>query len=216
MKKLILITLLTFSFDTFAAGDGCRHCAIRHGLPVNSELDLFASISAKAEAVLKKTNEAKLKKFIKKLCRVFNGASKTGTNPKLQVQNHIMTFLNEPTNSSKKEKLAQVFFNRYNNYLYCENTFHYASTKRPKQHLFKLFVDYREDQDFFYEWFAVRGNSDRPNMNAVQEVNGKKETLLDYIDYLIETNNKDLNPKELKKLRRRLKRYGARKAVDLK
>lgn len=214
MKNLFLTIILSLSLSSFA-NDECIHCDENPGVPVNQQLDMFVSISSKATNVLKKTNEKKLKAFVKKLCLKFENATKVGKDSRETVKIEILRFLGEPDNSPKKDKLTQTFMNRYNSHLYCEDTYKFTSSRRPRQHLFKLFIDFRRDDQFYNEWLAKQGNRDRPSFNAIQKVNGKNETLLDYIEFLVNSGYTEYNPKELKRLMRRLRRAGARKAEEL-
>ena len=83
------------------------------------------------------------------------------------------------------------------------------------QHLSKRIIDMRLHKDVYYKYLLRDKEID---INGIDIVNGRKETILDYIDGILSDPDAEdkYNVKEIKGLRRMfVKRFGAKSAEEL-
>ncbi len=121
----------------------------------------------------------------------------------------ILRELSTIGSSKSQDKAVSDFLNRYSNKMVCVKN-HLERNSRPL-HLYKtavldgvldLFDELMDDEVYQIDW------------NAYQIVNGKKETLIDYLDKVL--NGKFKNDSDLELLRDDLINYGAKRGKDLK
>jgi hypothetical protein len=124
------------------------------------------------------------------------------------ILDEIGVSLNDPNRS----KLISDFFNSNHNKLICNKK---SSQKfRDNEHLFKRAIA-TEKYDYIYH---LAGNDEYSvNLNAYEIVEGKKETLLDYVDMILDDpeKRKGFNIDELKLLRLTLVEIGVVKGEEL-
>jgi hypothetical protein len=146
-----------------------------------------------------------------RICR--NGYINWGSSaPVSGFEKAILRHLELPENSAEKEKHISKFFNENNSKLICgEDNDEYI---REEEHILKRSIALGE-----YNFLSHAANSSKYELdwNFYEVVDGKKETILDYLDNIIEDEELalDYNVPELKTLIGTLEDSGAKRGKDI-
>lgn len=123
-----------------------------------------------------------------------------------------------------KDEPYQTYLKKYLPNLICDTQELYSSSMREQNSFYKHVIDLGRT-DYFNKYFfgvCVSNNFEKGiNVNQIEIINGQKETLLDFLDRVIDFRNKsptgfEESMKNLRKLRRELVEYcGAKKGSEL-
>jgi hypothetical protein len=134
-------------------------------------------------------NKYKFKIMINKLCSNLMAAR---TDESLKIGNKLETImlhyngLTQET-SDYKEKLEHFWDVNKNDFI-CEANSHYG-----KQHILKVMVDMQLYRPILIKYFLSKKTGYKLNMNAFEVVNGKPETIVDYLQEIMEGKNSSEN-----------------------
>ena len=135
-----------------------------------------------------------------------------GPEPVTDFENSILSHLGVAVDSPDREKHISKFFNENNAKLICgEDTDEFI---RPNEHILKRSIALSE-----YDFLLHAANSSKYTLdwNFYEMVDGKKETILDYLDMII--NDEELaleyNIPELKELITVLEQSGGKRGKEL-
>ena len=159
----------------------------------------------------KELTESEIKSIAHKLCGNIKVASAGGFE-KEKFQNYIFEALNVNLEISDDSKYGIIsnFLNKYKQKLVCEKSKDKGGDRN--RHLYKVAV--LEGVIDFYDEILLDDDFYTINLNAYEIVNGKKETLIDYIDYLISTGLHGKSDLEL--LRDDIIDLGGKRGMELK
>jgi len=134
-------------------------------------------------------NKYKFKIMVDKLCSNLMAAR---TDESIEIGKKIESIMldyNSLTQESSdyKEKLEH-FWNVNKNDFNCEANSHYGG-----QHILKVMVDMQMYEPTLIKYFLSKKTGYRLNMNAFEVVNGKPETIVDYLQQIMEGKNSSEN-----------------------
>lgn len=178
------------------------------------------SPSADSGSVAESTPPAKLtaKRIIRNICRRITISSGVST-PTYQIfKEEVGKFVGVSTNSPEIGRQVETFWNTHHNHFIC-NMAEITPEGRKQLHITKMALEYDLFTDYFKNFFTIRNSPYQYNVNSVQIVNGKKETVIDYIDSILNAPQdiqKYYNIKQIKMFRKLLvRKYGAKRASEL-
>ena len=212
MKYLITI-LLVFSIQyTFAQAreDSPNSTCGTKGI---ARPDTQAEMN-EVEKLTNQLEKENLKVLANQICSAMNSALSSNTYDVLRgVNRYISTFLNlDPKQDNSKEIFE--FWSKNSKDLICEVDS--SSEGRKKEHVLKRAIALQIHNKLFYQYLFRAGHDEI--FNAVEIVDGEEETILDYIDKIMQQDDfEDLyEPSEVKKLRHLLaNKFGAKTAQEL-
>lgn len=172
------------------------------------------SVHADSTSNTKQTPQGHNRKFADELCvRVLSARNATGEDIPTLIKNEFAKHLGiNVTDPDYQTKVTQ-FWNANQNDFICSGKL--STQYRESEHLLKRMINLNEDSNFFYNFLLDDMNV---RVNAVENVDGKPETVIDFIDKILLTPEKQryYSFDKLKKLRKMLvDYYGAKKAIDL-
>lgn len=128
-------------------------------------------------------------------------------------ENSILSYLGFPESTPNKEKIISKFFNENNSKLICNDDS--DSYIRPNEHILKRSLG-RAEHDFLK--YIANSSKYEIDWNFYEIVDGKKETMLDYIEKIINDPElaEDYNIPELKTLVRTIEGRGGKRGHELK
>lgn len=190
LAKSILLACMLSTFSVFATSsdDGCISC--------QSELSGKPDTSNIVE--LSNTINPDIEHLANRICARMTLAHSTGTSSSYEVfESVILNYLGVTRADSSYRSKVTDFWNRYSDQMVCTDEM--VGFPSP-QHILKRVVELDAVSAFYFEYFL----KDRAaNINSVEYVNGEPETLLDYIDSVLNTPNANelYNVSEIRQLR---------------
>jgi len=180
---------------------------------------MLLAITTKAQTTETEITDERIEDLSKKMCIAAltfraSSADKAGSNIEGLILNFLRTSKEDP---NYKEKLTK-FWDENNEKCICHDEGSTERTRNP-QHFLKRIVDLGMYNSVFYHWLLSDPEEYPVDVNAVEIYNGKEETLLDYIDYILNkpNANSEYNLKEIQSLRDWLVMgYNAKTAAELK
>jgi len=212
MKYLSILVILISSSIAFGASadssGNCTECqATLAGMPSNNAI---REISALGTRVINEKN----RKFADELCvRILSARNATGEDIPTLIRNEFAKFLNIKTSDADYQSKVTSFWNKNQNDFICSGKIN--TQYRESEHFLKRMINLNEDSNFFYRFLL---KDKKVDVNAIEYVNGEPETIIDFLDKIIEDPNSDrfYSRKEMIKLRKSLTKYfGAKKALDV-
>ncbi len=182
-------------------------------------LVLLLAVTMQAQNTENKISDEQIEYITKKLCSSAlayrAGNAKTAGK---DIEDIIINFLGTSRNDQDYKKIITKFWNENNEKIICNDEGSTKDTRNP-QHFMKRIVDLGMYQSVFYDFLLSDPDSYSINVNAIEIYNGKEETLLDYIDYILNKPNasSEYNVKEIQNVRDWLiEGYNAKTAAQLK
>ena len=174
MKTIIVLITALVSFNSFArATDTSDH--------VTRPLNGVAESNAGLSSILKvgtRISDDKVKEVAHKLCSdVIVARQKAYDVPKWEET--MRTYLDYKGTKSEFPQYFNSFLNTYKNHIICPK-FHVTTNIYPPQHLFKRILAAGMNETY-EEYFFNFENGD-VDFNAYDIVDGKKETILDWVE----------------------------------
>lgn len=155
-----------------------------------------------------------LKLLANKICSSINSVSdSTDANIIEQVNGYITHYLGLEEGEQNTTEIYSFWITN-SQYLICD--IESVEAGRDIEHVLKRAIAMHYHKQFFYEYLFKAGSGEI--FNTTELVDGKEETLLDYIDKLMgeEDFEFNYNPAEMKRLRNILvKNFGAKTAEQL-
>ena len=133
--------------------------------------------------------------------------------PIIEFEKALMSDLGYDYNHPDKNKIISEFFNKYADSLICEDDS--FINIRSNEHIFKRSI--ARGQHIYIKHVA-KTNAYTINLNFYEIVDGKKETILDYIDKMLvdeKATEEDYDIDEIKLLRTFLENRGAKRGWEL-
>ena len=144
-----------------------------------------------------------------------NSKTLKNTNVVRQVNRYISIFLDlDPDNDNTKAIIS--FWNTYSKYLMCSTEYNRG---RTPEHELKRAISTHTHSEMFFKYLMRFGPGVIDFNNTIEIVDGKEETLIDYIDKIIASEDfeKNYNTSDVKKLRKGLTlHFNAKTAAQLK
>ncbi|MCT4641582.1 MAG: hypothetical protein N4A33_04740 [Bacteriovoracaceae bacterium] len=214
MKLLIAIMLIISSIN---AKETCQHATVGNEDTVN-----FASSAMKITENLNLDPAPNnlSKNLIMKMCMKL--ALSIGSKDTVEVtRQQVLEILGKDTNSSEPtvDSYEVVnFFNTHLDKIVCTDTKH--NPIRSKVSYFKYNIqigNYAFVEKYLYKTGCTDDASKKLDLNAYDMIDEKKETIVDYLDLIIEDENNHVqyDIKRLKEIRSGLVHCGAKKAEEL-
>lgn len=215
MKRLLVLILISSIHSAYAIArvdDPGANCATK-ALPSpdkQAEVGEFEKVLGDLE----EHEIKKLKLLANNICSAFDTAQR---NPEYDLLESVNSFIVHHLELDKEKNNTEEIFNFWKDnskYLICELE---NAKARTSQHVLKRAIALEYHQQVFYQYlFRI----DEPDLvfNAVEIVDNRKETILDYIDDIIASDDfeKHYNTGEVKKLRKLLaNKFNAKTAIEL-
>jgi len=172
MNRVFSILLLSLSFSLYAADDcvGCKKAL--PGMPGNAAIDEVAGLG--------KVAGDPMKKFGRDLCFLMVNADATGKDIVKVMEDQMLTHMKISRQTPDYKDKIISFWNANKNDFICHGKVH--SGTRETEHLMKraiaLWIHNKVLTGFLLKSRAV-------DVNAIEYVDGKAETVLDYLDKII-------------------------------
>jgi hypothetical protein len=134
---------------------------------------------------IKKT---KLEDLVQKVCSKIMHA-KNSQNKEIvdevgkSIEKILLSYLDKSRSSKNYKKEIATFWNKYHESFICKQNTHYGN-----KHLFKVVVDMQMQTPVLLDYFLHEDNKYKINVNAYEIVEGKPETVLDYLDNIVTGN----------------------------
>lgn len=202
MKKVYLsIALFTLCFGAFAQSneDGCIQCGVNlRGQPVNTSNMEDISIRLLADQI----------------CDAMIAYDMTGIGPVHEAfEMMILDHLNIDKNATPNYRInIREFWNQHHEQMICQSE---APGYESPQHILKRVVDMGGTVNFYFGYFLA----DRQvNVNAIEMRNGQPETVVDYLDTILQDPQSQYvyDVDEVRRLRSILiELMGARRASEI-
>lgn len=125
----------------------------------------------------------------------------------------ILRYLGYPEDDPEKEKHISAFFNQYNACLICDDSADIYI--RENEHILKRSLALGE---YNFVYYAAKSNKYKLDWNFYEIVEGEKETIIDYIEKIINDEElaSDYNVLELKTLVSYIENSGGKRGKKLK
>lgn len=189
-KILILFIAILFSGITYASNENCN-CSLTNYVDDYLEIE---QKKQKSDIQIKDLSEEELGLIVKKLCTNITLATSTGF-MRIEFEEAIIQSLKiKPANEEEKNILIVSFLNKYKQKLICPKS--KGDSNSRDLHIYKV-AALQGITDLFNEILLDDEDFPGVDFNAYEIVDGKKETLVDYIEYLIGTNLYDNDELEL-------------------
>lgn len=190
-KILFLSVALLFSGFSYASNDNCN-CRLTDYVDDYLEIE---QNSQKSDIEIKDLSEEELAYVTKRLCGNIVLSANSGFVPE-NFKNIIHELLSTSGDitESKKNQIIVAFLNKYKQKLICPKSS--AHTKTRDLHIYKT-AALEGIIDLYDEILLNDDDFPGVDFNAYEIVNGKKETLVNYIEYLIGTDLYDNDELEL-------------------
>lgn len=136
------------------------------------------------------------------------------SNPVSGFEKSLLKHMGLPTNTPDKEKHISKFFNENNHLLICEDD--EDESIRPNEHILKRSIAI--GRYHFLNHAVNTSEYDDMDWNFYEIVDGKKETILDYLDMVMADEDLalDYDIPELKSMMLTLEEAGAKRGRELK
>lgn len=201
--KIIFITLLMgLSINLFARTTSDNHpsCVKEDLTQANSGLMDIVNIGEKLSE----------KDIANKLCFIYSTANMSKKEPVNEIKKFILKYEGLPEDTQDWEKIVINFLNKYGDKLICPKTT--SISLYEKEHFYKMAVSSWK-LDIFEDLLL---DDEYPvELNMIQMRDGKPETLLDFIEKVIEKGVSSELKGELNILKRDLRELGAKYAREL-
>ena len=210
MKSFLVFIITLFNFNAIATespvSDDCPSChRSLSGMPMNGSLSDVEKIANARDPKLVELSNTICKNLSRHLAQGYS-------TPQDIFENNILDYLEISKDTPNYRKHITKFWNKNFSNLVC--TWADFGMTAP-QHLSKRIIDMRLHKDVYYKYLLRDKEID---INGIDIVNGRKETILDYIDGILSDPDAEdkYNVKEIKGLRRMfVKRFGAKSAEEL-
>jgi hypothetical protein len=176
--------------------------------PMPADATYVAPLFLQQELQLRPLTKEEVDYIANKLCYLTDSASVIGFNKEV-FERYILETYKISKDDKNKNKIVSYFLNTYKNELICKKA--KDSIVRRDLHVYKLAL-FRSVINFFDELLLDEDNY-TIDFNAYEMVDGKKETLVDYIDKLIEAGRHSKG--ELLSIRDVVVHLGGKRGVDL-
>jgi hypothetical protein len=210
VKSFLVFIIALFNFNAFAmespVSDDCPSChRSLSGMPMNGSLSDVEKIA--------NARDPKLVELSNTICKRLSRYQAQGhSTPQEILESNILSYLNISKDTPNYRKKITSFWNKNFSNLVC--TWADFGMTAP-QHLSKRIIDMDLHKQVYYKYLLRDKEID---INGIDIVDGRKETILDYIDGILadpEAGDK-YNVKEIKKLKRMfVKHFDAKNARDL-
>ncbi len=181
MKHLIVFTLIISIHTAFATArtdDPNGNCGTK-GLPQEEEV-------SSVENLTKGLDKDNIKVLVTRICSQLQISKTTGDEDTGErIENHFLTHLGITRETKGYQLLITNFWNSHSQELICDNG---ASGMRNPQAFMKRAIDMGMEGSALYDFILTDEDEYPVTVNHVQIVNGKKETVLDYVELILTTD----------------------------
>ncbi len=213
MKGVLVVLLFSLSLTVFAKEanlhDDCKECHNSlQGLPGNAALDEVAKLQ-------NLTGNPKVREFARRLCLEMMTAGETGGDIVNTMEDQILGYMKITRSTPEYKERIISFWNANKNDFICKGKV--TSKTRDTEHLMKRAIALSIHDKVFDGFFFDTEEYDF-DYNAIELVDGKPETVLDYLDKVISDPDasKKYVIKHIIELRNSLRdEFGAMHAKDL-
>jgi len=173
------------------------------------------------------SGDDRLKKIIKTMCYELVGSVRgVQFEYKKFTPDYIITmgtamYYNVPENSNKIDELRERFWNEHNDKMYCHtNLVRDTFNGRNISHISKIMMRQTFGSSFhlaIYKYQKRVNPKSSYDINHVELVDGEKETLLDFVNKVLDDKKlyKYFDFSQVKRVQVLMTKYGAKRAVEL-
>ncbi len=172
-------------------------------------------------------DEKKLKTVIRHMCHVLVGSilgiQKNGEKytPDYVITKGAATYFNVQEDSSRIEELREKFWNDHNDKMYCHtDRVNKTLNCRGVTHISKLMMRHTLGSSFhraIYKYQKRVNPKSNYDMDHVEIIDGERETILDFVNKIVKYPKEYafLDLKQVRRVQILMRKYGAKRAVEL-
>lgn len=188
--RLLLITLMIFAQTSLGAArdtSDSENCGNK-GLQTPADASALSGITAIANvAVVPEHETERFKTLVAIICMQINSVDEDhelGTTVGQRIESLLLNYNGITKETGNYKKKLGIFFNKNKNYFICpEITPHYKA-----QHIFKRVIDTNTSEKVLFNYLLHPDYADyNIDVNAIEIVNGERETVIDYIQKVKQT-----------------------------
>lgn len=211
MSRLVFFLILVVSLSSYARHEGKDDNCGTKGVPAPTR---STSMFSELNHAIKKED---LKVFANNLCYMAE-MSYGHDDAAKRIEDQILAKLKVTRNTPNYKQKILKFWNNTSPYLVCTVPSKLKPHARTPQHFMKRVLDLNMELTIFDEFLLYDSEELPINVNAVETINGKRETVLDYLDSIIndKSKHKYYQMQVIRDLREILiDEYGAKKAIHV-
>lgn len=177
IKQLVIYILITtFSVpSTFARTDASMGVCQRGGIPSSANISDMEQLASGIQL-------SEIRNLASDMCNYLMIAnSSDASNSGEVIEDYILSFNSWTRETEDYQQKVSEFWNQHSEHFICENHTHFYK----KQHFFMRVIDMQMYTPILIEYLLKDETTYPIDVNVIQNINGTEETVLDYIDSIL-------------------------------